>query len=93
VFEKPVAVEEHMKPLYIKGHLDGKPVGCMLVDGGASVNIMPLGLFEKLGHDESDLKQINMSLSGFSGEHVEAKGIVSKELTVGSVNAHSFLRG
>jgi hypothetical protein len=25
-----------------------------------------------------------MSLSGFSGEPVEAKGIVSKELTVGS---------
>jgi hypothetical protein len=39
-----------MKPMYIKGHLDGKPVRRMMVDGGASVNIMPLTLFEKLGH-------------------------------------------
>jgi hypothetical protein len=31
-----------------------------------------------------DLKKTNMSLSGFSGEPAEAKGIVSKELTVGS---------
>jgi hypothetical protein len=45
-----------MKPLYIKGHLDGVPVGRMMVDGGASVNIMPLTLFERLGHMEGDLK-------------------------------------
>jgi hypothetical protein len=31
-----------------------------------------------------DLKKTNMSLSSFSGEPAEAKGIVSKELTVGS---------
>jgi hypothetical protein len=84
VFEKPTTVSEHMKPLYIKGHLDAKPVGRMMVDGGASVNIMLLALLERLGHSERDLKQTNMSLSGFSGEHAEAKGIVSKELTVGS---------
>jgi hypothetical protein len=73
-----------MKPLYIKGHLDGVPVGRMMVDGGARVNIMPVTVFEKLGHIERDLKQTNMSLSGFSGEPAEAKGIISKELTVGS---------
>jgi hypothetical protein len=56
VFEKPAVAGEHMKPLYIKGHLDGKPVGRMMVDGGASVNIMPLALFERLGHGEHDLK-------------------------------------
>jgi hypothetical protein len=56
VFEKPAVAGEHMKPLYIKGHLDGKPVGRMMVDGGASVNIMPLALFERLGHCEHDLK-------------------------------------
>jgi hypothetical protein len=37
-----------MKPLYIKGHVDGKPMGHMMVDGGATVNIMPLVTFEKL---------------------------------------------
>jgi hypothetical protein len=26
-----------MKPLYIKGHLDGRPINRMLVDGGGGV--------------------------------------------------------
>jgi hypothetical protein len=84
VFEKLTKPGEHMKPLYVKGHIDGTPVGHMMIDGGASINIMPSTLFEKLGCCEDDLKNTNMSLSGFSGEPAEAKGIVSKELTVGS---------
>jgi hypothetical protein len=84
VFEKLTKPGGHMKPLYVKGHIDGTPVGHMMIDGGASINIMPSTLFEKLGCCEDDLKNTNMSLSGFSGEPAEAKGIVSKELTVGS---------
>jgi hypothetical protein len=34
VFKKPEALGQHMKPLYIKGHLDGRSVNRMLVDGG-----------------------------------------------------------
>jgi hypothetical protein len=45
---------------------------------------MPLLVFENLGHIKGDLKQTNLSLSGFSGEIAEAQGIVAKELTVGS---------
>jgi hypothetical protein len=59
-------------------------MGHMLVDGGASVNIMLLSMFKRLGHEEGDLKRTNLSLSGFAGEPTEAKGIVCKELTVGS---------
>jgi hypothetical protein len=73
-----------MRPLYVKGHIDGIPVGRMMIDGGASVNIMPVALFEKLGCREGDLKRTNMSSRGFSGEPAEANGIVSKELTIGS---------
>jgi hypothetical protein len=89
VFKKPVEACKQMKPLFIKGHLDGKPMGCMMVDGGASVNIMSLDVFE-LGHVFEELgrvnimKKINLSLSGFSGEPAKARGIVSKELTVDS---------
>jgi hypothetical protein len=54
------------------------------MDGGASVNILPLSLFKKLGHVEGDLKSTNFSLSGFAGDPTEAKGIIYKELTVGS---------
>jgi hypothetical protein len=84
VFERPGMPGEHMKPLYIRGHLDGVSVGRMMVDGGVSINIMHASLFEKLRHKDEDLKRTNMSFSGFSGEPTKARVIVSKELTVGS---------
>jgi hypothetical protein len=33
VFQKPEKLGQHMKPLYIKGFLDGEPVNRMLVNG------------------------------------------------------------
>jgi hypothetical protein len=51
----------------------------MLVDGGASINILPLSLFKKLGHIEGDLKCTNLNLSSFAGDPMEAKGIIYKE--------------
>jgi hypothetical protein len=84
VYKKPDNLGAHMKPLFFQGHLDGTSIRHILVDGGASVNILLLSLFKKLGHIESDLKRTNLSLSGFAGDPMEAKGIICKELTVGS---------
>jgi hypothetical protein len=84
VFEKLKDPNAHMKPLFIRGHLDGTPVGHMLVDGGASINILPWSLYKKLGHIEGDLKCTHLSLSSFAGDPTVAKGIICKELTVGS---------
>jgi hypothetical protein len=42
VFEKPENPGAHIKPLFIRGHLDGTLIGHMLLDGGASINILPL---------------------------------------------------
>jgi hypothetical protein len=67
VFDKPEEARRHMKPLFIKGHINGRPVGCMMVDRGASINIMPTLMLEKLGHRKEELKQTNLSLSGFLG--------------------------
>jgi hypothetical protein len=64
--------------------LDETPIRHMLIDGGASVNILPVLLFKKLGHVKGDLKHTNLSLGGFVGDPTEAKGIISKELMVGS---------
>jgi hypothetical protein len=84
VFEKQERAGEHMKLLFIKGHLDSKLVGRMMVDGGATTNIILLPVFKKLGHREDDLKKMNKCLSVFSGELAEARGTMSKEITVGS---------
>jgi hypothetical protein len=84
VFEKPENPGAHMKLLFIQRHLDGSPIGQMLVDGGASINILPLSLFKKLNHVEGDVKRTNLSLSGFAGDPTEAKGIIYKHVMVGS---------
>jgi hypothetical protein len=84
VFKKPESLGAHMKPLFIQGHLDGMPVEHMLMDGGASVNILPLSLLKRLDHIEDDLKRTNLSLSDFVDDPTEANGIICKELTVGS---------
>jgi hypothetical protein len=84
VFEKMENLGAHMKPLFIRGHLDRMPIGHMLIDGGASVNILPLSLFKKLSHIEGDIKCTNLSLSGFVGDPAEAKGIICKEVIVRS---------
>jgi hypothetical protein len=34
VFEKSENPGAHMKPLFIRGHLDRMPIGHMLIDGG-----------------------------------------------------------
>jgi hypothetical protein len=34
----------HLKPLFVRSHIDGIPIDKMLVDGGAVVNLMPYSL-------------------------------------------------
>jgi hypothetical protein len=84
VFDTPENPAVHMKPLFIRGHLDRTPIRYMLMDGGLSINILPLSPFKKTGHVEGDLKHTNLSLSGFACDPTEVKGITCKELTVGS---------
>ena len=41
VFQKPKESDNHLKALYMRGHINGRPISHMLVDGGAIVNLMP----------------------------------------------------
>jgi hypothetical protein len=85
VFQKPSEKDNHLKALYMRGHINGKPVTRMLVDGGAIVNLMPYSLYKKLGGQDKDLIKTNMTVSGVGGsEPLSAKGVTSMELTIGS---------
>jgi hypothetical protein len=48
VFKKPEEFSQHLKLLYIRGHIDRRPISRMLVDGGAIVNLMLYSVFKKL---------------------------------------------
>jgi hypothetical protein len=64
----------HLKALYLKGFIDGKPMTKMLVDGGAAVNLMPYTTFKKLGKTLEDLCSTDMRLKNFSGKASMTKG-------------------
>ena len=46
----------------------------MLVDGGASVNLMPYTTFRKLGKRPRDLIETDMMLKDFGGNASKARG-------------------
>jgi hypothetical protein len=85
IFKKLAESEDHLKSLYIRGHLNGMPVARMLVDGGAAVNVMPYSTFKKLEKTDAELVKMNMTLTGIRGDgSISPKGVTSMELTVES---------
>ena len=84
-FEKPEDEKrQHLKALFLKGFVDGKPITKMLVDGGAAVNIMPYVMLRKLGKSSEDLTKTDMMLKDFEGVVSPALGALCIDLTIGS---------
>ena len=73
IFDKPVN-HRHLKALYVKDFVDGKPMSKMLVDGGASVNLMPYTTFRKLDKRSGDLIETDMMLKDFGGNASKTRG-------------------
>jgi hypothetical protein len=76
VFKKPVE--------YIQGHIDRKPISRMLADGSTTVNLMSYSIFKKLGREDDEVMKTNLTLNGVGGNPMEARGVVSMELTIES---------
>ena len=74
----------HLRPLYIKAHVNGKPIYKVLIDGGAMLNVMPYTMVNKLGKSCKDLKETNMTMSNFTRGSTPALGFLITEPIVGS---------
>jgi hypothetical protein len=85
-FTKPKESVNHLKPLFLRGHIDGIPIAKMLVNGGGGVvKLMPYSLYRKLGKQDDELVKTNMTLSGVGTDSsIKAKGVTSVELTIGA---------
>ena len=68
----------------MKSFVDGKMMNKMLVDGGASINLMPYTTFCKLGKGPEDLMETGMMLKDFGGNAYKTRGAINVELTIGS---------
>jgi hypothetical protein len=65
-------------------HINGKPVSRMLIDGGAAINLMSYSIFKKLRREDGELVKTNLTLNGVGGNPMEARGVISMKLTIGS---------
>jgi hypothetical protein len=82
-FDKP-AKNRNMRPLYLRGYVNGKPLTKMFVDGGAAVNVMPYTTFRKLGMGPGDLTATSIVLNDFVGNPLDTKGCVHVDRMIGS---------
>jgi hypothetical protein len=83
IFTEPKELVNHLKLLYVGGHIDGTLISRMLINGGAYVNLMPFSLYIKLGKQDNELMWTNMTLSGpRSNSSIEAKDVTPVELTI-----------
>ncbi|CAL8085477.1 unnamed protein product [Prunus armeniaca] len=76
-------MSSHLKPLYVGAHFDGVPVSKVLVDMGATVNILPASIMRKLKKGSDELIPTETTVSGFVGDTTTLKGILPLQVRVG----------
>ena len=90
ILEKPsVEMTMHIKPLYIRSHLNGKPVSKVLIDNESAVNVMPLRMLRAMGRSINDLIETEVVVSAFTEEVSKTLGILPINITIGSKTALS----
>ncbi|XP_074308174.1 uncharacterized protein LOC141643048 [Silene latifolia] len=75
----------HNRPLFVSGYIREKKVGCILVDGGSAVNIMPKATMEELGISVSELAKSRLMIQGFNLGGQKAIGMIRVEISMGDM--------
>ena len=77
ILKKPsVEMTRHIKPLYVRVNLNGRPVFKVLIDNGSAVNVMPLRMLRALRRSINDLIETKVIMSTFTGEVSKTLGIL-----------------
>ena len=79
----PAQAPAHLKPLFVKAHVNGKEMDRVFVDNGAVFNIMPLRTLRKLGRSVEDLSEADIQMSSFTGQPTQPLGCIVAQIEVG----------
>ena len=74
----------HLRPFYVKAHVNEEPIMRVLIDDGAVFNVMPYSTGVKLGKSHKDLKKTNITMFNFIWKSTLALGFLITELTTES---------
>src|ERR1043165_1354573 len=80
-----MAMRSHLKPLLIRAKVEENSINKVLVDCGATVNIMPHHILKKIGKFNTDIRSHNVVLSDYEGRTKTTMGVIQVDITVGSV--------
>lgn len=78
-------MKSHLKALFITGKVEDVPINKILVDYGATVNLIPHYMLRKIGKYDTDAKPYNIVLTNYEGKVGSTFGVIQVELTVGRV--------
>ena len=73
----------HDDPLVITPVIGNSSIKRLLVDNGASVDILFHDAFIRMGYDDSQLTPSNMPIYGFNGVEYNIEGIIQLPVTIG----------
>ena len=79
----------HIKTLYVRAHLNGRPISKVPIDNGSAVNVMSLRMLRALGISINDLIETEVVVFAFTGEVSKTLGILPIDNTIGSKTALS----
>ncbi|VFQ83189.1 unnamed protein product [Cuscuta campestris] len=79
----PNTPSPHRDALVVRIEINNAIVHRTLVDTGSSVNIMYEKTFQDLSLDRKDLRPLRTPLSGFTGDSIEAEGVITVPVIVG----------
>lgn len=83
VFSKHV-MTNHTKPLYLRAHVNGKPLDKVLVDNSSTINVIPLRVLLSLGKTKDDIISTNLVVTTGTGDTARTLGAIQLQITVGS---------
>ena len=85
ILDKPsVEITRHIKPLYVRAHLNSRPVSKVLIDNGSTVHVMSLRMLRAMGRSIGDLIEIEVVMYAFTREVSKTLGILPIDITIGS---------
>jgi hypothetical protein len=68
--------KKHNMPLFMFGDIDDLPINRIMVDGGSTLNLLPLHTLKKIGYSQRDLSHSNVVIHGFNQAGQEAMGTI-----------------
>nr|KYP38616.1 Retrovirus-related Pol polyprotein from transposon opus [Cajanus cajan] len=86
VFDSPTEdMKAHLKPLLLTLMIEGHEVDKGLVDGGATINLLPRTMLKRFGKTVTDLKPHNILISDYAGKSSQPEGMILLDVQIGSV--------